>query len=178
MLYVEKILHYYDFDIKQRKQVQHQFAWDLLQEVLKKDYNIDLSAQKILYETNGKPYIENSNIYFSISHCNDMVAIFVSNNRNGVDIEQIREIKDAVIKRVCSINEYSYITRSKDINKNFIKLWTLKESFAKADGRGLGLGLNNITFDLTYNKIISNQQATFNLHEFGNFIAATCEICK
>ena len=178
MLYVEKIPNYNSLDIKQRRRTQHKFAWDLLQKKLRQNYNIDLSAQKILLGANGKPYIENSDIYFSISHCNNMVAIFVSNNRNGVDIEQIRTAKPDLIQRVCSESECNYIMQSNNPDKEFTKLWTLKESFVKADGRGLGFGLDNITFDLTGGKFISNQSAEFNLFEFADFVIATCEFCK
>ena len=44
------------------------------------------------YLSNGKPVLLNPKLFLSISHSNNFVAVFVSNNREiGIDIEQIKE---------------------------------------------------------------------------------------
>ena len=40
----------------------------------------------------------------------------------------------------------------------FFRFWTLKESFTKLDGRGLGIPLNSFSFDLSDGKIALSQK--------------------
>ena len=81
----------------------------LLKNGLNDYYNLDYSNISILRNCNGKPYIENSNIYYNISHSNDYVICVFSNRNVGIDIEK----------------------KKKDFD---IKSFTLKESYIKMKG--------------------------------------------
>lgn len=108
---------------------------------------------EFLYTKNGKPYIKDNPFYFSLSHSGDFAAAAVSDCPVGIDIEAIGEIKDSVIKRVCSDEEISYIKNtSKD---SFYKIWTYKEAYLKMTGDGIGAGLKRIDYTKRDSNVIS-----------------------
>lgn len=102
---------------------------------------------------NGKPYLENNlNFNFNISHSGHWVICAISDIAIGIDIEEIQsiEFKD-IAHRFFSQKETSFILNSDEAVrlKNFYRIWTLKESYIKADGRGLALPLKAFTIDIT-----------------------------
>ena len=67
------------------KRTQHLAGRLLLQTMLPA-----LDVNSIQYAANGKPYFENANIHFSISHCNGYAACAISEEGPvGIDIELI-----------------------------------------------------------------------------------------
>ena len=56
----------------------------LLIELIKKKYNINSNP---VIDKFGKPYFENSDIYFNISHSGNYVVAAVSEHEIGVDIQ-------------------------------------------------------------------------------------------
>lgn len=59
---------------------------ELLEIALKEE---GITSYKISKSINGKPYIDNSNIFYNISHKNKMVGLIISNSEVGLDIEYI-----------------------------------------------------------------------------------------
>ena len=97
----------------------------------------------------GKPFAENVDIEFNISHSNDMVACAVDKLPIGIDIEKIRPINLSVAKHFCSADDMFYIfgqnptinelQYSEDIEilKRFFEVWTKKEAYGKCKGTGI-----------------------------------------
>jgi len=85
---------------------------------------------------NGRPFLKGIPFDFNISHSGDLVVVVFSNDKVGVDVEQIQFL---------DINDFDLVfngTERKSINNNLsklFKLWTIKEAVMKADGRGFGL---------------------------------------
>jgi phosphopantetheinyl transferase len=94
----------------------------------------------IAYGEHGKPYFKDSDIYFNYSHCKYGAACIVANQEIGVDIQELRTVKPSVIKRVCCDNEIKLIKTDED----FIKIWTMKEAYAKFTGKGFAEGFKSI----------------------------------
>ena len=95
----------------------------------------------------GKPFLTNkTNIKYNISHTKDALAISISDNEIGIDIEKIRAIKLRVAKRFFTKNEYNYVME-RDSNYRFLEIWTKKEAYMKFVGKGFAMGLNS--FDTT-----------------------------
>lgn len=87
------------------------------------------------YMENGKPYLESCpEVYFNLSHSMNIIACVISNAEVGVDIECVREIRDLTVQKVFSDRERKMAGGSKE---EYVKLWTMKESFAKLLGTGL-----------------------------------------
>ena len=123
-----------------------------------RDKRLSLGAGILLMKTLGdyseddftlgkyeKPYIKNCPLCFNLSHSGEYAAIAVSELEVGCDIEEIRPIELSVAKRYFFASEYEAIENEKDEEKKrelFFRLWTLKESFMKATGFGMNLGLN------------------------------------
>jgi 4'-phosphopantetheinyl transferase len=104
----------------------------------------------IAYKEHGKPYFVNSDIFFNYSHCKYGAACIVANQEVGVDIQDIKSVRPAVIKRVCNDCEISSIKTDED----FIRIWTMKEAYAKFTGKGFAEGFKSIdTANMTAVKI-------------------------
>lgn len=99
----------------------------------------------------GKPFIEGCpELQFNVSHAGKWVLCAMDAEPLGVDIEEMRSI-DLEVGRICfSEQEFAALMQcpEKERLDSFYELWTLKESFAKADGRGLNLPLKKVTFSV------------------------------
>ncbi len=86
----------------------------------------------------GKPYITNyEGIHFNISHCKEAVAIGISNQTIGIDVEGRRQFSDTLLQRTFSDEEQAAIKNSGDPQKEFAWLWTRKEAYFKWTGTGI-----------------------------------------
>lgn len=117
---------------------------ELLEIALKEE---KITSYKISESINGKPYIDNSNIFYNISHKNKMVGLIISNSEVGLDIEYIdtESIKrKSTLKYFFTEKERESITN----NEELLTLWTKKESYIKLNGGmlrdAIGLDINNI----------------------------------
>ena len=92
--------------------------------------NFAVSIENLSVTNNGKPFLSDSNVFISLTHSKEYVGCAVSDKPVGIDVEQIKDVKDSVIERVCSKDEINYLAKSgKD---EFFTLWTLKEAYIKA----------------------------------------------
>lgn len=90
----------------------------------------------------GKPYFEDNGPHFSISHTNKHVFCCVSPRNVGIDAEEMdRKVGDGLLWML-SPNERARCVSQGDM----LRLWVLKESFAKLTGKGLGNYLKNTDF--------------------------------
>ena len=119
---------------------------DLLNDVLK-EHNIN---SKIVYNEHGKPYLENNELFFNISHSGIYTILGISDKEIGVDIEKIKEVKDNLINKICSEKEKRLIKTPED----FTLIWVKKESYVKYLGIGLSYGLENVDTTKINNFII------------------------
>lgn len=159
-----------------QQQYQHQMAYQLLEYGLKNVYG-ELKDTSFVYEKNqyGKPYLKGfPKIEFNISHCKNMVACVISQNGAvGIDVEKKRDYHENITKRVFTEEEAKWFQEKEIIDKDkkeaFFQIWTLKESYIKAKGKGLAMPLTQVSFDcdalnknIECNCIPSNQkQYTF-----------------
>ena len=96
-----------------------------------------------LYNDYGAPYIEGGP-YFSISHCKTGIAVAVSENPIGIDIEAIRTFSPEVMRKTMSLDEQQRITSSATPDQEFIRLWTQKEALLKLQGTGIISDLHHV----------------------------------
>lgn len=100
----------------------------------------------------GKPLLVGHDLQFNISHSGDWLVIAVANvSTVGVDVECVkpRASLDQVARRCFSETEYRH-WRALPVDQQlrcFYRLWTIKEAFVKAVGRGLALGLSACEVD-------------------------------
>lgn len=111
-----------------------------------------LLDKEIKYGSNGKPKIEG--ICFNLSHSKNMVVCAVSNKPVGCDIEKIAAAPQKVADRFFSENEIKYLSQfsGEEKNREFYRLWTMKESYMKMTGEGMRLPLNQ--FELYFEESV------------------------
>lgn len=135
---------------------------ELLESALEEE---GLDSYKISKTKNGKPYLENSNIFYNISHKNKMVGLIISNSEVGLDIEYI----DTKNIRNQSVLKYFFTEKEKESIKNnedLLTLWTKKESYIKLNGGMLrdAIGLN-----------INDKNVIYDTFKLDNYIITICK---
>ncbi|CCZ58717.1 putative phosphopantetheinyl transferase [Clostridium sp. CAG:710] len=124
-----------------------------------------ITSYKISESINGKPYIDNSNIFYNISHKNKMVGLIISDSEVGLDIEYIdtENIKrKSTLKYFFTEKERESITN----NEELLTLWTKKESYIKLNG---GMLRDAIGLD------INNTNVIFDTFKLDNYIITICK---
>ncbi len=92
----------------------------------------------------GKPFLDKSNIKFSISHSGDyVVAAFSQIQEVGLDIEQ---------QNVLDFSDFTPVFREEEIEafedvKDFFNSWTMKEAVIKVLGTGFTLDARSLYLD-------------------------------
>ncbi len=123
----------------------------------------------------GRPYIANPDappgLLFNLSHKPGLITCLVGCGRDlGVDVEDasanrpyLREIAQRFfsateVARLVALPEAQHVRR-------FFELWTLKESYIKARGIGLSLGLSKFSFSVEEDPSPTCATVTFD-HDF------------
>lgn len=100
-------------------------SWCFLKEIVLENYNIDIDNQKLSYNDYGKPIIQN--IFFNISHSNNIVAIAISNSNIGIDIQVVND-------KIYALS--SYIDKTLD-KYELTKRFSAVEAHYKKNGLGI-----------------------------------------
>jgi len=170
---LEKVKKFKNKDSK----IQSAAVFLLLRFALYHEFDID-EAPEFVYNDNGKPSLKDyPEIHFNLSHCKTAVACALSNEEVGVDIQDVKPVKDNLIKRVLTEQEFNVMLRREHSSvmfshgtkpapehyretlsptqtitpdEYFSKLWTIKESIIKKTGQGIGdilTGINSESID-------------------------------
>ncbi len=139
---------------REKYQIEHQAGLTLLAYGLYREYGLefpDLPGQ-IRRSERGKPYLPDyPHIYFNISHSGGMAVCALGNRPLGVDAEQIRPAKLRTTRRMLTEGERIYLEACPEgmQDREFFRIWTLKESYAKALGMGLALDFTQVEFSFS-----------------------------
>ena len=119
------------------------------------------------YSEHGKPSIVgHPEIHFNLSHCRSVAACVVSSRPVGIDVEEVREYKDSLARYVLNDDEYAAVMSSSSPASEFIRLWTMKESYLKLTGEGITRDLKTVLADTGKYK--------FDTKQFGSAILTVC----
>lgn len=123
----------------------------------------ELLARHLLHKATGEPLPDKAfstgekgkpahdgfrGIHFNITHSGEWVVVALSIGCVGVDVEKMRKIPEGVPGRFFSKVENEWLDSAKTEAERkdiFFTLWTLKESFLKAIGKGLTKSLSSFT---------------------------------
>ncbi|MGN1255990.1 MAG: 4'-phosphopantetheinyl transferase family protein [Bacteroidaceae bacterium] len=90
------------------------------------------------YNEHGKPFLPLCpELHFSISHCQRAVGCLLAQVPCGLDIERIRSISPALVKRTMNSCEEKQICSAPSPEVEFARLWTRKEAVFKLLGTGI-----------------------------------------
>ncbi len=103
--------------------------------------------------TKGKPFLPGLPLRFNLSHCREFALVALHPRLEvGVDLEWIAARRDwlALARRFFTPGESDWLAArpAEDQARAFCRLWTCKEAWMKADGRGLGAGLRTVAVHL------------------------------
>ncbi|MFZ4861935.1 4'-phosphopantetheinyl transferase family protein [Sphingobacterium sp. Mn56C] len=152
-----KLTEYIDADKKarirrfhKRMDAIHCLLGDLLTRyILCKHYAVPNTDIVYAYQRYGKAFLPHyPDLHFNISHSGNWVVAVVAPVLVGIDIEKIRPNRTHIAAVACSDMENRELQKLKDYEKTvlFFKLWTLKESYIKATGKGLTEDLTALHF--------------------------------
>lgn len=131
-----------------------------------------ISENSLSYSKNGKPLADG--LFFNVSHSGDYVVGAVSDCEVGCDIEKISSAPMKVAQHYFSPAESEYINSEPDKDRAFFTIWTLKESYMKMTGQGLGLALDSFEILKTVNGFTLGKtlerQCFFRTLEFDGYI--------
>jgi len=98
----------------------------------------------------GKPVLADSgNLHFNLSHSHGLGLIAISSSSEvGVDVEKIRPMENSLFLAERFFSPWESKTLSsqppQEMQAIFFQAWTRKEAFLKANGHGLGYGLDRV----------------------------------
>lgn len=120
-------------------------AFMLLRLALRENHGID-EPVVFSYGTNEKPFLRDyPHIQFNVSHCARAVACVISKCEIGVDVQEIGPVSDDLAKRVLTEREYKSFTTAGNPFRQFCEYWTIKESWLKKTGMGIGTDLTALS---------------------------------
>ncbi|MBN2444820.1 MAG: 4'-phosphopantetheinyl transferase superfamily protein [Spirochaetales bacterium] len=125
--------------------------------------NCDIAFE---YNSYGKPSLKDlDHIHFNLSHSGVWVACAIDSSPIGVDVENMRTIDYSIAERFFSPTEYNDIMEKEGRERfeYFYDLWTLKESYIKARGKGLSIPLSSFSIRKNHSEITisSNREETW-----------------
>jgi 4'-phosphopantetheinyl transferase len=112
------------------------------------------APRSLRFSTNehGKPFLVGlPDIHFNLSHSHGVAVCAVCRDTDvGVDVEDVGRRTDlSIARRFFSPAEADLVSKAPDAEKRalFFGIWTLKEAYIKAVGRGLSIPLNSFSFN-------------------------------
>lgn len=129
-------------------------AKELLQKGLREQLGDKKFVPNVKLRLDGKPYLENSKLYFNISHSQQYVICAISDEEVGIDIQYHKKKDvDTVARRMMSASEWQAYQETSAKAKFFYDLWAKKESFLKFTGKGLSVDLRLLDIEACVQEI-------------------------
>jgi 4'-phosphopantetheinyl transferase len=144
-------------------------ARGLLREILALYLNASPRRLSFGYSAHGKPFLageEYRTLRFNVSHSFDAMLLAIAHMREvGVDVEGVRDnglAMEEIYETVLSEPEKQALARlgGEDKRTTFLRFWTLKEAYIKADGRGVSLPLERIDVSAPGGRVAMLDEAT------------------
>ncbi len=144
-------------------------ARGLLREILALYLNATPARLSFGYGAHGKPFLagkEHGALRFNVSHSFDVMLLAIAHMREvGVDVEGVRNngfAMEEIHETVLSEPEKQALARFGGEAKRttFLRFWSLKEAYIKADGRGVSLPLERIDVSAPEGRVAVLDQAT------------------
>lgn len=99
----------------------------------------------------GKPFLTDyPDVHFNLSHSGEYVCCAVAECEVGIDIQQQQETMRGIAERFFTEADNRLLESSSNVKKQemFFRIWSIRESYIKLTGRGMGQGLDS--FDINW----------------------------
>ena len=137
----------------QRHRLAHVFAKGMLRHILARYLDVQPSKVVFILNSFGKPFLcpadHAPSLMFNMSHSDGLVVLSVAINRHlGIDVELVRVLhdRDGMVQDYFTDAERAIIAAEPADRRDhvFYTLWTRKEAYVKAIGKGLSIRLNSV----------------------------------
>lgn len=140
---------------QEQARVQSVLGELLLRRALQAEYGL-AELPTIQTGKKGKPFFpDHPDVHFNLSHCITAVACALDSAPVGVDVQEIRPLRDKhclsvpSVYRVLSEKERTWVEAGKtsaEQDRRFTAVWTCKEAYGKALGDGLLYDMKSTSF--------------------------------
>jgi 4'-phosphopantetheinyl transferase len=149
-----------------------------------------LKAVCIVPKERGKPKLSTpepspNNLQFNLSHSSSLVVCALGDEPIGVDVEKMRVVEraESLAKRFFSFTEFKMLSQipNPGKSKQFLELWTLKESFFKMCNQPLNprkISFAEQQTKQTFEMVIDGKLCFFERLIFENYFIAVCSGSK
>lgn len=105
---------------------------------------------EIRITTKGKPFLSGSEIYFNLSHSENLMVVGLSLQAEiGIDLQKVYPITNhqTILKNFFSVKEEAYLNSlpEESFLDNFFTIWTAKEAYLKGIGEGFQYPSNSFS---------------------------------
>ena len=144
------------------------------------EYGIPGEDGYLLIGEYGKPaFAARPDVHFSLSHSGEYAACVVAGCEAGCDIEMVKPFRWPVAKRVFAEEECRWLSSEEEQGRGdeaFCRLWTLKESFLKATGKGFAFPVREASFSFAERQPILqlNEQRELSYSFFETQLSESC----
>jgi 4'-phosphopantetheinyl transferase len=147
---------------------------------------LNVTNRELIFDKNmyGKPFlVDNPSLHYNISHSGEWVVCAIDDLPIGIDVERIQTIDLGISDRFFSSVECEDLLNKASNQKlaYFYDLWTLKESYIKAEGKGLSIPLNSFAIRLEGNGIVlrveSEQSHPYYFHQYNLIPGYPISVC-
>lgn len=98
-----------------------------------------------------KPYLNDyPDIHFNLSHCAMGCVCIIDNSPVGIDIQEVRKVSFRNLEKLFAPNEVNAITESANPQKEFCRIWSMKEAISKLTGDGIFRDIRKISTEDKY----------------------------
>jgi 4'-phosphopantetheinyl transferase len=148
----------------ERHRLRHTFRRGMLRLLLGRYLGADPARLRFNVNAFGKPSLAgmpSTRMTFNLSHSEDAVVIAITEGRDlGVDVEAIRTVSDAeaIARRHFAAAERDRLAgaAANERDRVFLRLWTRKEAYVKAEGRGLSIPLDSFDVSAANSRVRSD----------------------
>lgn len=166
---LENILYLFPKELKikldgfrQYKDYKRSLIGNILAYSLISDYlHLPFDEINLIKNKYGKPILKNTNkLNFNVSHSGNWVVCAIDYNPIGIDIELVRQLDITMVASFFSEEEQRFLANTSNALKlsYFYDLWTLKESYIKAIGKGLSCDIRSFTIKIEDEITLSTTQ--------------------
>ncbi|MDR1503251.1 MAG: 4'-phosphopantetheinyl transferase superfamily protein [Prevotella sp.] len=157
------------------RDAQNSLLSDVLARIeISKRTGVDIRRHRFTKNQYGKPkLLGDERIHFNISHSGECIALGIDSEPLGIDVEEIKPIDMTIAQRFFSADEVDYIYSQKYKNQlySFYRIWTMKESYVKWDGKGLSIPLSS------FSVLKPNSALSVFYHNVFTYPSMVCHVC-
>ncbi len=141
----------------------------IIRSEISKALKIPRSSVEFSYNEYGKPFLKGGGYNFSVSHSGDLVAFCGGAASDvGADIQLAERADHRLAERFFTREEYAAICAAPSPEREFFRIWTLKEAYVKMLGTGMATPFNSFN-------VLNDEFAKISFsRDFGDFFLSVC----